>query len=78
VTCREFASFMMDYLSGELAREHRIAFERHLALCPNCDRYLAQYRETIAAGRAGFADPEGPLPPEVPDELVQAILKAKG
>jgi anti-sigma factor RsiW len=68
---------MVDYLSGELVRDHRIAFERHLTLCPNCVRYLAQYRETIAAGRDAFADPEAPLPPEVPDELVRAILQAR-
>jgi anti-sigma factor RsiW len=77
VTCREFASFIMDYLSGELARADRVGFERHLAVCPNCERYLAQYRETIAAGRAAFADPDGALPPEVPEELVRAILATR-
>jgi anti-sigma factor RsiW len=77
VTCREFASFISDYLVGELPRADRLQFERHLAACPNCDRYLAQYRETIAAGRAAFADPDGELPPEVPEELVRAILAAR-
>ena len=77
MTCREFASFIMDYLSGELARADRLAFERHLALCANCERYLAQYRETIAAGRAAFADPDGALPPDVPDELVRVILATR-
>jgi anti-sigma factor RsiW len=63
VTCREFASFINDYLTGELPRVDRFAFERHLALCPDCERYLAQYRETIAAGRAAFGDADGALPP---------------
>jgi anti-sigma factor RsiW len=77
VTCREFASFINDYLVGELARVHRLAFERHLAACPNCERYLGQYRETIAAGRAAFGDADGALPPEVPEELVRAILATR-
>ena len=77
MTCRELASFISDYLVGELPRADRLQFERHLAACPNCERYLAQYRETIAAGRAAFADPDGELPPEVPDELVRAILAAR-
>ena len=77
MTCREFASFISDFLVGELPRADRLQFERHLAACPNCERYLAQYRETIAAGRAAFADPDGELPPEVPEELVRAILAAR-
>jgi anti-sigma factor RsiW len=77
VTCREFASFISDYLIGELPRADRLAFVRHLAACPDCERYLGQYRETIAAGRAAFADPDGALPPEVPEELVRAILATR-
>lgn len=77
MTCREFASFISDYLVGELPRADRLQFERHLAACPNCERYLAQYRETIAAGRAAFADQDGELAPEVPEELVRTILAAR-
>ena len=33
MTCREFADFMMDYLSGELSSESRAAFDYHLSLC---------------------------------------------
>jgi anti-sigma factor RsiW len=77
VTCRELASFMLDYVSGELPRDRVEAFDHHLTLCVNCRRYLAQYRETIAAGRAAFADPDAPVPAEVPDELVRAILAAR-
>jgi anti-sigma factor RsiW len=77
VTCRELASFIVDYLAGELPRERAEAFEHHLTLCPNCRQYLSQYRETIAAGRAAFMDPDGEVPAEVPDELVRAILAAR-
>jgi len=77
VTCRELADFMMDYLDGELAPDHRTRFERHLSLCPNCRAYLAQYRATVAAGREAFADLDDQLPAEVPEELIQAILASR-
>jgi anti-sigma factor RsiW len=77
MTCREFADFMGDYLSGELPRETRAAFEGHLRLCVNCQRYLAGYEETVKLGRAAFADGDAAVPPQVPEELVRAILAAK-
>jgi anti-sigma factor RsiW len=77
VTCREFADFMFDYLAGELPDDVRARFERHLTRCPNCPEYLRQYRDTIRAGRLAFAaDTDAPLPADVPDDLVQAILAA--
>ena len=39
VTCREFADFMADYLSGELAPDLRQPFDYHLSLCVNRQRY---------------------------------------
>jgi anti-sigma factor RsiW len=77
VTCREFADFIAEYLSGELPPDSRSAFEHHLRLCVNCQRYLAGYRETVKLGKAAFADDDAALPPHVPDELVRAILAAK-
>ena len=77
MTCREFANFMMDYLSGELPSESRAAFDYHLSLCSNCRRYLASYRETVNLGRRAFDDDHVDLPPQVPDELVKAILAAR-
>ena len=77
MTCREFADFMMDYLSGELSSESRAAFEHHLSVCINCQRYLDSYRETIALGKQAFDDEDTLLPAEVPEELVKAILAAR-
>lgn len=77
MTCREFASFIMQYLSGELPESTRGAFEEHLALCPNCVRYLAQYRATLLAGKDAFDEPDAPVPVAVPDDLVTAILAAR-
>lgn len=77
MTCREFADFMMDYLAGELPSESRESFERHLAICQNCRNYLAGYQETVRLGKRAFEDGEKPLPSDVPDDLVKAILSAR-
>ncbi len=77
MTCREFADFLMDYLSEELAPESRAQFEQHLDQCPNCNKYLTAYGETVKLGKRAFEDEEGPLPADVPDGLVKAILAAR-
>jgi anti-sigma factor RsiW len=76
VTCREFADFMMGYLSGELPPEARAAFEHHLSLCINCRRYLASYEATVKLGRRAFDDDDRHVPAHVPECLVHAILSA--
>ena len=78
MTCREFADFLADYLSGELASDSRTAFEEHLRSCVNCQRYLAGYKETVKLGKGAFAEQDAIIPAQVPDELVQAILRARG
>jgi anti-sigma factor RsiW len=77
MTCREFADFIGDYLSGELPTESRSAFEHHLRLCANCQKYLAGYEETVKLGKRAFSDDDANLPAEVPEELVRAILAAR-
>jgi anti-sigma factor RsiW len=47
MTCEEFVELVTAYLEGTLPAEDRAAFDEHLALCPGCDRYLAQFRATI-------------------------------
>ena len=77
MTCRDFADFMMDYLSGELSSDSRAEFEYHLSLCVNCRRYLDSYQESVKLGKRAFDDDDGALPVEVPEELVNAILAAR-
>ena len=76
MTCREFADFIMDYLAGELPELTRSAFDRHLRVCRNCQRYLAGYEETMKLGKVAFAADDSPLPADVPDDLVVGILNA--
>ena len=77
MTCRELAGFMADYLSGELPAEARSRFDHHLSLCPNCVNYLEQYKTTVALGRSAFVDADAGVPPDVPDDLIRAILASR-
>lgn len=77
MTCREFADFMMAYMSDELPADTRTAFDRHLGLCANCRTYLTSYEESVKLGRRAFDDENAEVPPEIPADLVKAILAAR-
>jgi anti-sigma factor RsiW len=78
MNCREFTEFLHEYLFGNLPAEERAEFERHLAECPWCVAYLDSYRTTMQLEQAAFATPkDAPPPPDVPEELIQAILRAR-
>jgi anti-sigma factor RsiW len=77
VTCRECAEFLADYVSGELTTEIRATFDRHLRLCPNCVSYMEQYTATIRAGKAACDDAAPGESPDIPEELIRAILAAR-
>ncbi len=77
LTCREFEAFVLDYSEGQLARGQRLSFELHLRMCPQCREYLQLYLRTVEASRSAFPDPDAPVPEDVPEELVKAILEAR-
>jgi anti-sigma factor RsiW len=77
MTCRDLVEFLMDYLDGLLSEPERVCFEEHLGECPDCVTYLATYREAVRMGKAACRDGEDSVPPEVPEDLVQAILSAR-
>lgn len=74
--CREFVEFLMEYLDGALVEAERRVFEDHIGDCPACVNYLATYRETVRLG-SSVCTPDAEVPPDVPEELVQAILSAR-
>jgi anti-sigma factor RsiW len=76
LTCRELIEFLMAYVEEELLAEERARFDAHLAICPHCVDYLHGYRESIRLGKAAL-DAEGPIPDEVPVELLDAILASR-
>ena len=74
---REFIDFLIDYVEGYLRVQERATFERHLATSPHCFPYLQRYDQTIHLGKAACTDPDTPVPADVPEELVQAILASR-
>jgi anti-sigma factor RsiW len=77
ITCRELADFLMSYLEGELPPQERARFEEHLAVCPTCVRYVHTYQLAVRMGRESYREPEAPVPGDVPERLVTAILAAR-
>ena len=67
----------MAYLGDELSLAERAVFEEHLAACPDCVNYLDSYRQTVRLTKAVCRCPEGPVPEEVPEALIRAILAAQ-
>jgi anti-sigma factor RsiW len=78
MNCREFTEFLHEYLFGDLPAEEKTAFEGHLAECPWCVSYLDSYRKTLQLEMAAFDDTQdAPPPADAPEELIQAILRAR-
>lgn len=78
MTCRAFADFIADYLTGELTQSVRNEFDRHLGVCTNCQRYLALYKATTEMSREAFADDNEPAESAgVPQDLIDAILASR-
>ena len=77
MTCRELVDFLGMYLEGALSDEVRRRFEQHVAACPECAAYLETYRATVKLTKDAFRDPDGPVPADVPQDLVKAILAAR-
>ncbi len=77
INCRDFENFMIDYIEGSLPKRQVRVFEFHLKLCRECGDYLAAYRRTIEVSKRVFADADAPVPDDVPEDLVRAILDAR-
>jgi anti-sigma factor RsiW len=77
MNCRELTDFLMAYLDEELTPTQHAAFEEHMAICPPCVVYLDSYRETVRLGKEVCARDESPVPDDVPEVLIEAILAAR-
>lgn len=76
MTCRELIGFLDRYLDGSIEPASREAFERHLATCTSCRDFLRTYRDTIVLTRHVCVHDDDPVPPEVPADLVRAVMHA--
>jgi anti-sigma factor RsiW len=69
-TCEQVVELVTEYFEGALATEERLAFERHVAICPPCRGYLSQLRRvSTVAGTLSEDD----VPPHVRDSLLAAF-----
>ena len=76
MTCKEFILFLMVYLESSLPSAKRQEFDEHLAECPECREYMESYKLTGKLSRSAMGDDQE-LPAEVPQKLVDAILKSR-
>jgi len=72
MTCRELAELLIDYVSGELAPEHRERLHHHLRVCPPCVAYLQTYELTIKLTRRL---PDEPVPPQLEQKLQRMLAE---
>lgn len=57
LSCQEIVTLVTEYLDGGLDPQARLAFERHVAICPPCRAHFAQMRRTIeTTGRLTVSD----------------------
>ena len=66
LTCQELVELVTDYLEGALDEETADRFEQHLAVCPGCETYLDQMKETASI--------LGEIPVETLSEEAQTTL----
>lgn len=76
LTCRQVEEFLMDYLERRLGFWKTLQFRLHLLMCPDCSKYFQEYKNTIALGKTVFENPDDEAAGNVPDELLEAIIRA--
>lgn len=77
ITCQEVVEHLMAYVNNELTVGERAAVDAHLAVCPECVRFLKNYEQTIRYELAAFDHSEQTIAESIPESLVQAILAAR-
>ena len=78
MTCKELVAFLNDYREQRLPADVAADLEKHLELCPPCRAYLRSYEETIKLGRDAIATADDEACREMPEHLVEAILRLRG
>jgi anti-sigma factor RsiW len=66
LTCQEFVELVTDYFEGALDVDTTARFDEHRTLCPGCETYLEQMRETVTR--------LGEIPVETLSEEMQSTL----
>lgn len=77
LTCKQLIDALVDYTDGRLSLSRRFAVMLHLFCCGHCRTYLNNYQTTIKASRESMTQVDEPLSVEVPEDFVQAVLRAR-
>ena len=77
MTCKDFIEFLIDYVEGGLPNVQQVLFEEHLKVCSSCVAYLSNYRDVVELSKAALCGPDSPVPEDVPEDLVAAVLAAR-
>lgn len=77
ISCRDFVEFLDDYLAGAVSGPRLEEFSVHLSMCPSCVAYMKTYRDASRMGKAALQQTDDPVPAEIPEALVHAILAAR-
>jgi len=51
LSCKEITQLTSDYLDHELGFIKRMQFRMHLFICKNCQRFVEQFKTTVAAAK---------------------------
>ena len=78
LTCLEFERFINDYYEGSLDPRERRTFDLHMDLCPMCRVYFETFLKAVALGKRICAMDDEEAVEDVPNDLVNAILAARG
>lgn len=70
LTCRQLRELLYEHHAGELAIEHRVSFESHLASCKDCTYYVESYTHTVRIARKL---PQSGLPADAESRLRAAL-----
>lgn len=80
ITCQELEAFIMDFIDERLSEEQQAIFNTHLDECASCKSYVADYHKSIKLSQTAFGKTSlvntSSHENEMPEELVEAILKA--
>ena len=77
LTCQQLIEALVDYVDGRLSLSRRFAVMLHLFCCVHCRSYLHDYQITIKASQKSMTRIDEPPAVEVPEDFVQAVLKAR-
>jgi hypothetical protein len=75
MSCQELVELVTDYFEGSLSWRQRRRFEKHIAHCVLCTRYLEQMRTTIRV--VGRID-EASISPQARETLLVAFRDWNG